>query len=162
LAYLIDGNNFLGFASDSDSSSRKKSSLISRLLQLIRVRGSRVHLVFDGPPDPSLSNFDEFHGRRLRVFYPPLGQTADDVILRILDKHSDRRTLTVVSSDREIKDNARNRGAKVQTCAQFNRTLREAGRLFLELDAEEKKTVKLSSLEVTQWMDLFDSNDKKN
>ena len=129
---------------------------------MIRVRGSRVHLVFDGPPDPALLEFDEYHGRPLRIFYPPLGSTADDVIQRILDRHSDRRTLTVVSSDREIKDYAKNRGAKVQTCAQFKRTLQAVGRKYHELKAGEKEPVKLSALEITQWMDLFDSHDKKN
>jgi predicted RNA-binding protein with PIN domain len=161
LAYLIDGNNFLGFVSESDFFSGGKSRLIGRLRRLIRVRRTRVHLVFDGPPDSTLADFDDFHGRPLRIYYPPFGLTADDVICKILDKHSDRRTLTVVSSDREIKDYARSRGAKLQTCAQFNRTLKEADRKFHDLRAGEKEEATLSALEMNQWMDLFDSHDKK-
>lgn len=161
MAYLIDGNNFIGSVSRTDPSSGGKEHLVTTLLRLIRVRRSRVLLVFDGPPDPSLSDFDEFRGERLRIFYPPPGSTADDIIQRLVDGHTDRRTLTVVSSDREIKDYARNQGAKVLTCLQFNRTLKEAQRLFREQKADEKEEASLSSLELKHWMALFESHEKK-
>lgn len=148
--------------SESDPLQGGKIRLIGRLLQLFRVRRSKIHLVFDGPPDPSLAEFDNHRLGPLRISYPPSGSTADDVILRFLDNHTDLRALTVVSSDREIKDYAKNLGAKVQTCSQFNRTLKETGRLFNKIKADEKEETTLSPLELNQWMDLFNSHDKKS
>ena len=124
------------------------------------MRRARVWLAFDGPPDPPLAEFDAHHRGPLGISYPPPGGTADDVIFRILDGHSDPRSLTVVSSDREIREYARHKGAKVETCVQFNRTLKAAGRAFRRLAADDKEDISLSTLELAQWMDLFESHDR--
>lgn len=162
MAYLIDGNNFLGYASKTGLYHSGRNQLVQGLLKLIRIRHARVRLVFDGPPDPGLAEFDDFHGKPLSISYPPPGSTADDVIQLILDKHTDRRTLTVVSSDKEVLDYARSKGAKMQTCPQFQRTFRAAIRDFNKLRAEEKEAVTLSPLELNQWMDVFESREKKD
>lgn len=160
MAYLIDGNNFLGHISKTAPYHSDRNQLVKGLLKLIRIRKKRIRLVFDGPPDPGLADFDDFRGKPLGISYPPPGSTADDVIRLILDKHPDKRTLTVVSSDKEVLDYARSKGAKRQTCPQFQRTFRAAIRDFNTLREEEKEAVTLSPLELNQWMDVFESRKK--
>ena len=161
MAYLIDGNNYLGYISKTGSHTSGKGQLVEALLKLIHVRRTRVLLVFDGPPDPELAEFDDFHGRPLSISYPPQGGTADDVIQKILDHHPGGRTLTVVSSDREVLDYARSKGARRKTCPQFQRLLRSALRDFQKRREEEKDDQSLTPLELNHWMNLFDSREKK-
>ncbi|MFC2158608.1 NYN domain-containing protein [Acidobacteriota bacterium] len=158
MAYLIDGNNLLGFLFPQNiRNPENRSDLIGQLLKFQVVKRTRVHLVFDGPPDPNLEEFvktmDHFH-----VYFPDFGQQADHVIKKIILKVTDRRRYYVISSDREIRDFARTEGLQVLTCPEFSRELKKAKRDYTKIREEGKEDITLSRLEVDQWHDLFEKN----
>lgn len=155
MAYLIDGNNLLGFLFPQNiRNPENRSDLIGQLLKFQVVKRTNVHLVFDGPPVPDLEEFvqtmDHFH-----VYFPDFGQKADHVIKDIILKVTDKRRYYVVSSDREIKDFARTEGFQVLSCPEFSRDLKKAKRDYRKIRDEEKEDITLSRLEVDQWHDLF-------
>ena len=155
MAYLIDGNNLLGFlfpAYFKDPENRLK--LVRRLIAFQRSKRARIILVFDGAV---LSDADEMAmpEDRFDIIHPPAGETADAAIKEILARQSDPRKLFVVSSDREIKNCARLKGATTLSCREFNaelkRTLKERKR-EKEL---EKSEARPTSLEVRLWAQVF-------
>ena len=157
MAYLIDGNNLIGYLFPfalRDPQSRL--SLISKLLVLQRIKNTKVTLVFDGPPDPAISD-EEFPLEFFTVLYPSYGQNADMVIKEIVSKQKDLRNYFVVSSDREILTFSRKKGAKGLTCKEFNRILKAAVKENKKLSEMKKHTDDLSPLEIDQWSEIFKS-----
>jgi hypothetical protein len=65
----------------------------------------------------------------------------------------------VVSSDREIKDYARQKGAKSLTCEEFNKTLKSVLKEHKKLKELEKNVDFPTGLEVEHWIDIL-STDK--
>ena len=156
MAYLIDGNNLIGHMfpqniRDVDS----KYRLIGQLYMFHAVERSKVHLVFDGPPVPSLEQTDRSKDP-VRIYFPDYGQKADDIIKKIILKVTDKRRYYVVSSDRDIKDFARRNGLRVLTSPQFFRDLKKIKREFHRINEEKKEDIPLSRLEVEHWRDLFE------
>jgi predicted RNA-binding protein with PIN domain len=155
MPYLIDGNNFIGFISQSELwNPQSRYSLIGKLLAFQKIKKTRIYLVFDGPPDRSITE-KKFPQRILTVFYPDFDQNADDVIRGIIARQTDRRQFFVVSSDREIKNFARSKGAKSLDNREFNRQLKKALKEYRKLRADEKNASLPSPLEVSFWMDIF-------
>lgn len=155
MAYLIDGNNLLGFSFPGEHRDpENKRILIRKLLAFQRQTRSRVILVFDGRPVEDLvgmhSPKDKFE-----ILYPEQGEKADSVIKEILAGRSDLRDMFVVSSDREIRTFAVSRGAKSLTCEAFQAKL---GKVLKERKSarEMNKYVRgPTSLEVHLWEDVF-------
>ena len=155
MAFLVDGNNLIGQTptlSVKDPKSRHR--LIFRLLIFQKVKNTRVILVFDGPPDLSLSE-NTFQGIPFSVHHPAFDEDADMVIKDIISKQTDLRQFHVVSSDREIQTYARSKGAKSLNCVEFNRMLKQTMREHKNLSEMEKNTATPSPLEVKHWTDIF-------
>jgi predicted RNA-binding protein with PIN domain len=153
MAYLIDGNNFLGFwlgAARRDPSAR--ASLVGRLEAFARQTRKRVILVFDGAPaDDLLGSGSE----KFALVFPPEGETADALIKDRIIRSSDRRYLVVVSSDREIRDFARAHGATSLPCDVFAKELKKALRERRDARSLEKRDEASSPLEVELWAKAF-------
>lgn len=155
MAYLIDGNNFIGHISPLDlKDPQSKYNLVSRLLIFQRIKKTKVFLVFDGPPDPNIAERD-LHEKSLFVFYPSFEHNADMVIKEIISKQTDLRRFYVVSSDREIRTYAKSNGASTLNCKDFNRRLKEALKEYKKISALEKNVSEPSPLEVNHWIDIF-------
>lgn len=155
MAYLIDGNNFLGRTiSPVYRDPQHRYDLARRLLIFQRVTRSRVILVFDGPPDPRLLEA-EAPGGKFSVLFPPPGETADAVIKDLLASLKDLRRFFLVSSDRELRAFARSRGARVLTCAEFDGMLKEAVKANRRSREMSKTTEKHSPLELDLWSEVF-------
>jgi predicted RNA-binding protein with PIN domain len=153
--YLIDGNNFIGhLSSESLKDPHSRHHLISRLLNFQKVKKTRIMLVFDGPPDPDLSD-KAFNGIPFSVIYPPEDQNADSVIKEIISRQTDLRQFYVVSSDREIKYNARSQGAKSLSCQEFNRQLKEALKEYRKNAEMEKHVQTPTPLEIEYLTHIF-------
>jgi predicted RNA-binding protein with PIN domain len=155
MAYLIDGNNFLGHISPLEiRDSRSRYVLVLKLLSFQGQKKNRIFLVFDGPPDENLEVLVR-ERKKFFVIYPPRGQKADAVIQEILERQADLRRFFVVTSDRELSAFARGRGASVLKPKAFNQELRNAlkeRRKDRELAKDDKS---LTSLEVRLWDDVF-------
>ncbi|HEU4422757.1 MAG TPA: NYN domain-containing protein [Pilimelia sp.] len=105
---LVDGYNVTkrGFAEISLEQQRHR--LVSALGGIAAQTGAEVTAVFDGaervhglPPAP----------RGVRVLFSRKGQTADDLIRRLVRAEPAGRPVVVVSSDREVADGVRRHGA---------------------------------------------------
>ena len=155
MAYLIDGNNFIGHISAlALRDPRSKHRLISSLKKFQKQKKTRVLVVFDGPPDPDLIS-EQFREKNFSVIFPSPEQNADKVIKEIISKETDLRRFFVVSSDREIKNFAKSKGAKPLSCKDFNRKLKSTLKEHREYLEEEKRQDTPSSLEVKQWLKIF-------
>jgi predicted RNA-binding protein with PIN domain len=105
---LVDGYNVTkrGFAEISLEQQRHR--LVGALGGIAAQTGAEVTAVFDGaervhglPPTP----------RGVRVLFSRKGQTADDLIRRLVRAEPAGRPVVVVSSDREVADGVRRHGA---------------------------------------------------
>jgi predicted RNA-binding protein with PIN domain len=161
MAFIVDGNNFLGYAYPGQMRDpENRMALARRLLAFAHFTRHRVLLVFDGRASDDLAGLTRGDDK-LRVYWPPEGETADTVIVELIDRQKDRRCLTLVSNDRELRAYAREAGAQSLACRDFDARLksalreRKAGREMLK--PEERP----SSFEVGFWMDLFSKPEKK-
>ena len=89
------------------------------------------------------------------MIFPSFDQNADEAIKEIISKETDLRRFFVVSSDREIKDFAKAKGAKPLSCREFERELKSTLKEHRESQAEEKKVSPPSSFEIDQWLKIF-------
>jgi predicted RNA-binding protein with PIN domain len=105
---LVDGYNVTkrGFAEMSLEQQRKR--LIAGLGGIAAQTGDEVTVVFDGaervpglPPAP----------RGVRVLFSRKGETADELIRRLVRAEPAGRPIVVISSDREVADGVRRHGA---------------------------------------------------
>ncbi len=121
---LVDGHNLIGrmpgpgFRDEAAS----RAALLERLAAWASGRGEPVTVVFDGdrPGGPGTDRFGP-----LRVVYAPAGRSADDEILRRVERRGGRG-VTVITSDRGLADRARARGARVEPCEAFLRRVAPA------------------------------------
>jgi len=155
VAYLIDGNNFIGHSSPAElRDPQSKHRLVSKLQRFQRQKKTRVLVVFDGNPDSDFID-ERFRKKYFSVLFPSFDQNADEVIKEIISKQTDLRRFFVVSSDREIKNFAKEKGAKSLSCEEFERELKSALKEHRESQAEEKKVAPPSSFEINQWLKIF-------
>jgi len=155
VAYLIDGSNFIGYASPHNLKDPiAKYRLVSNLLTFQRLKRTRILLVFDGTPDLNLIG-EKSQKRNFSIIFPPSDQNADGIIKEIISKQTDLRRFYVVSSDREIKRFAKAKGAIPISSKEFNRELQTALKEHRKSLAIEKKFTSLSPLEVDQWLKIF-------
>jgi len=155
MGYVIDGNNVLGHIFPHELRDRRsRYLLVSRLLTFQKVKRSRIDLAFDGPPDQDLI---ELHSRRKKFFvhFPSPGQEADDIIKELISRQTDFRQFFVVTSDRELKDFAQDKGAKTLSVKAFASQLKKVLREHRAAAELEKKVTKLSPFEIGLWLDAF-------
>ena len=114
---LIDAHNLMGRTPGLSlaDEERSRAVLAERLAAWASGRREAVVAVFDG------NRAGGVHAERvgaLEVVYTPAGRTADDEILRRLER-GNPRTMTVVTSDRGLARAARARGARVLGCGEL-------------------------------------------
>lgn len=159
MAYLIDGNNLLGFSFPAHfKDPRYKNKLIRKLLIFQKATRAKVLLIFDGTPPQDFYD-EKIQNKKFRVIYPPHGQNADSLIEEIIGQQTDLRKFYVVSSDREIQLSARLKGAKALSSKEFNAELKRVLKENKKAQELEKKVSLPTSLEVKFWLDIF--KDKK-
>ena len=160
MAYLIDGNNFIGYLSSSSlKDPQSKYILVSKLKVFQRFKKTRIILVFDGYPDLNLIG-KHLRSKKFSVLFPPPDQNADQLIKDTILKQTDLRRFYVVSSDREVQWFAKSKGAKTLDCEEFSRQLVKTLKEYKTAKEEEKDVSSPSPLEINQWLQIFkDKND---
>ncbi len=122
MAYLVDGNNVMGrrvgWHKDKTGARRQ---LMSDLAQFARIERAKVAVVFDGAPDEHFPDGSSFMG--VRVLYGARGSNADERIKHLVDEERERRTLVVVTSDRQLADYVRRSGVRVVRAGEFDKRL---------------------------------------
>ncbi|MFS8478487.1 MAG: NYN domain-containing protein [Micromonosporaceae bacterium] len=105
---IVDGYNVTKRGFGEMSLEQQRNRLVTGLGGLAAQTGAEVTVVFDGaervhglPPAP----------RGVRVLFSRKGETADEVIRRLVRAEPPGRPLVVISSDREVADGVRRHGA---------------------------------------------------
>jgi len=129
MLYLIDGNNLMHAMSDVGVDVGRYG--LCKLLAALQASGHRVHVVFDGPLRPANAAGD-IEGMGIEVSYAT-SRSADDVIADCIAASSAPRSLTVVSSDRQVRSAGRRRRCKTVTSQEFSR-------LVLKVNAPSRPT----------------------
>ncbi|GEM_PF-474492 len=155
MAIIIDGSNYLGsVVPELLRDPEGRMSLARRLLAFAHHTRNRVHLVFDGRTSDALAALTR-DDDRLRLHIPREGESADDVILELIDRPKDRRRLVLVSNDRALRDYAREAGASSLACREFEARLKDVLRDRKEGREMAKPAAAPSSFEVGFWLDVF-------
>jgi hypothetical protein len=143
---IIDGNNLLH---SLPSHERDREAVRRKALDTVRHEGVSLTLVFDGPPptgSPAIENLG-----RVTVRYSG-SSSADELILRLLSTQGRASEWVVVSDDRALGREVRDRGASV-------RTLREWRSRKIERPKRAAREPKLSSHEVADWEKYFSTGE---
>jgi predicted RNA-binding protein with PIN domain len=105
---LVDGYNVTKTGFPEISLEQQRNRLVSSLGGLAAQTGAEVTVVFDGaerviglPPAP----------RGVRVLFSRKGETADELIRRLVRAEPAGRPVVVISTDREVADGVRRHGA---------------------------------------------------
>ena len=125
---------------------------MSELARFARAEGARVEVVFDGAPDEHFPDGSYFMG--VRVFYAARGSDADSKIKGMVDAARERRTLVVVTSDRELAAYVRASGVRVASSGEFRRRLDASGGAG-EAGASRKESHQMSHEELLKEMRYF-------
>jgi len=156
MPYIIDGDNVIGSSPDislEDEKSRLKLIYIIRKFQ--ENKKNNVTIVFDGVPEGGVQREDI--SEKFCVLYPPAGSSADDEIKRILDSYSYFKDVIVVTSDRELRNFAKKKGAKIVNSIEFYFQLKRISRIHGKKEETDKRIdAQLSDIEVEQWMKIFE------
>ena len=113
LHLIVDGYNLIHASmslhqlADTDLE-QSRDELLKLLSEYKQHKKHRITVVFDGWIAGSTSE-QTHHFTGIRVLFSKKGEQADHVILRLVQQQKERAV--VVSSDREVADNARRHGA---------------------------------------------------
>ena len=153
MPYLIDGNNLL-FALYGAAANAERLELCRRLAE-IAAGGEAVCVAFDGPPpDEPMAALIAKTGVEA-IFSGP--RPADELLLRRIAESSAPKHLTVVSTDREIREAASRRKCIVVRSEDFARVLERPPRPAEASPPPEpaQKRKGLSPAETQRWLREF-------
>lgn len=128
MALIVDGYNVLfaiadyGGQSVSDAIAEARGRLLDRLAQYRRRTGEAVTVIFDSRKSQGGARQQDTAGG-VQVLYSHPPRIADDDIKRLVESTASDRQVRVVTSDRELADACRQRGAKVVGAMTFWREL---------------------------------------
>jgi Predicted RNA-binding protein containing a PIN domain len=157
MPYIIDGNNLIGCAPDfslGDPEARGKMVAIIRKFQ--ESRNTKVTVVFDGEPQGSERRNPV--NAKLTVVYPRYGLSADDEIKGMLENGQHAKETVLVTTDRELKSFAKEKGVRTVNSIEFYFTLKKA---FVSQGRKEETlkrvNTRVSKSEVEQWLKIFNN-----
>ncbi len=151
--YLVDGHNLIPkIPGLSLRSLDDEKRLIDLLNTYCRVRRQRVEAFFDQAPP---GHAGRTHIGLVVAHFVRQGRTADEAIAaRLQQLGKAAPNWVVVSSDRQVQREARNRRAATMTSEQFSAELQSA--LQDSMSGSPAGETKLSSEELKEWLDLFE------
>ena len=152
---IIDGHNLLHSIIKIDHESEPISDVqlcwvVNRYLKLI---GEKGEIVFDGTGPRDKSAFDNISN--LEVSFAGLGTDADTVIENKIRANTAPKRLSIVSSDRRLRDAARTRKATAVKSEVFWGNLQKQLRRKRPVKEPEAKRMGLSESETKQWLEFF-------
>jgi len=152
VAYIIDGNNVMGqtVGWHRDKSGSRRALLV-RVADFVRIKKTRVTVVFDGAPEHTIPDGSALRG--VKILYAEKGSDADSRIHRLVEDSSNPKGLTVVTSDRHLAFLVRARGARVIRSGEFRRMLDQLADEQPKLEDGEQVDIG----DVDQWMRYFGS-----
>ena len=152
---IIDGHNLLHsivkLSEEAESINDVQLCwIISRYLRAIRKQGE---IIFDGTGPRDKSHFDNI--ANLEVCFAGLGKDADTVIENKIKANTAPKRLSIVSSDRRLRDAARSRKATAVKSEVFWDNLQKQLKRKKPVKEPEAKRTGLSESETKQWLEIF-------
>jgi len=152
---IIDGHNLLwsirNVSEDFESiGDVKLCHIVSRYLKLT---GAKGEIVFDGTGPRDKSRFDNISN--LEVFFAGLASDADTIIESKIRSSTAPRRLTVVSSDRRLRDAARARKATTLKSEVFWNDVQKRLKRRKTIREPAAKRNGLTQSETEQWLKFF-------
>ena len=152
---IIDGHNLLWSIGEMSKDSEPISDvqlcrIVSRYLKLV---GENGEMVFDGTGPPQKTSFDNLNN--LEVIFCGFGTEADTIIEDKIRANSAPKRLTVVSSDRRLRDAARSRRAVSMKSEMFWGNIRKELRRKKRANEPAAKQKGISEGETKQWLEFF-------
>lgn len=152
---IIDGHNllhsFVKLHEDSEQISDVQLCwIVSRYMKAV---GETGEIIFDGTGPRDKSHFDNI--ANLEVFFAGLGNDADTVIEDKIKANTAPKRLSIVSSDRRIRDTARTRKANAIKSEVFWDNIQKQRRQKKPVKEPEAKRSGLTESETKQWLDIF-------
>ncbi len=128
---------------------QNRKSLLEELARFAAAKRVKVSVVFDGAPENNFPDGSSY--KSVKIFYNVRGSNADERIKRFVDATKERRTLIVVTDDRQLASYVRKCGAPVQGCRRF----REQMSAFNSTPKESEKAETVKPEELSDWMRYF-------
>jgi len=152
---IIDGYNLLHsiVKLSEDPGSVTDVQLCWVISRYLKVVGEKGEIVFDGTGPRDKSQFDNI--ANLEVFFAGLGSDADTVIETKIKASTAPKRLSIVSSDRRLRDAARARKATAVKSEVFWDNLQKQLRRKRPAKEPEAKRMGLSESETKQWLEFF-------
>lgn len=145
MAWVLDGNNILGYLSEREGRDPGREGLLERLLAA-RLP-SPLTVVFDGPPPEGRRGGE----RRGKIAVSYSGRRKADDVIASLARPGD----TVVTADRELLARCREKGAKGMAPEAFVGSLRRPRR------PGKGEKPGAEQVDVEFWLDFFHRNPKR-
>ena len=186
--YIVDGYNVIFSGRNLESGRGIEDSRIKFLMLLgsySRRKNIEILVVWDGkggPPGPGPAAGGGPGGRRGSAETPPLpvkslqsgeGQSADEKIVRLVERNRKRKRITVVSNDRRhIIGVVKNLGAKTMSVQEFLTLVglppgsakdgppRAGGSAGSKPEDAGREKRAAADLSVDDWLTLFDSREE--
>ena len=152
---IIDGHNLLHsivkLSEEAESINDVQLCwIISKYMKAVSEKGE---IVFDGTGPRDKSGFDNI--ANLEVCFAGLGKDADTVIENKIKANTAPKRLSIVSSDRRLRDAARSRKATSLKSEVFWDNLHKQLRRKKPVKEPEAKRTGLSESETKQWLEIF-------
>ncbi|MBV9210940.1 MAG: NYN domain-containing protein [Acidobacteria bacterium] len=152
MSYLVDGNNVMaqrvGWHKDKPRARRR---LLDEVAAFAAAKRARVTVVFDGAPEQHFADGASYRG--VRVFYAERGSNADERIKKLVEASRERRTLVVVTSDRDLAAYVRNCGAQVIRSGDFRKRMQ--AETLDTTSASSESANAIPQQELPDWMRYF-------
>jgi predicted RNA-binding protein with PIN domain len=176
--YIVDGYNVIfhgGYATPKSGSSNGRiadyrHNFLSSLSQYVKKKAVRITVVWDGGSSTSHPRSKTVDG--VQNIYTPHGLSADEHIVRMVEKRSNPRELTVVSDDRRhIVSVVRHLGAQTMGVPQFLslvgngrklKTARGSASVQRSGTDEQDEKKEANDLSVDDWLELFQVKETGN
>jgi len=155
MAVIVDGHNLLHsiHKEDRDSDSCGDVWLCRILGRYFGQINEKGEIVFDGTGPRDKSEFDNISN--LEVFFAGISCDADTVIEDMIAANTAPKRLTVVSSDRRIRDAARKRRATAVKSQVFWKIVQKQLSRKKKVKEPPAKRQGISEGETEQWLDFF-------
>ena len=153
---IIDGHNLLHsiLKVGEDFESISDATLCHVVGRYLKLTGEKGEIVFDGTGPPDKGRFDNISN--LEVFFAGLGTDADSVIEDKIKANTAPKRLTVVSSDRRLRNAARARKATTVKSDVFWTNLQKQLSRSRKINKEPPaKRRGLSESETEHWLKIF-------
>lgn len=152
---IIDGHNLIGASKNiSLSDPLSKEKILDILDKYQKILDRKLIVVFDRNADDGYERSDY---NNIEVRYPTNHDTADDVIIRLINKYKNQHSVCIVSSDNKLRTAAKRAHLAAQGSHSFLEEINNT------LNAENNVTEEyLNPIEIDKWMEFLQNKNNRS